>query len=122
MREGEPNPSLSPATDGYTITSDGNIIHARATIRYRIADPIKYTMNFVQASNVLQNVVNEALFFASSQFTVDQALTADRLLFQEKVFARVRQVADERQLGITIEQGDVVASGRPGGIAGALEG
>lgn len=106
-QEGEPNPSLSPATDGYMITSDGNIIHGRATIRYRIADPLKYTMNYVEAASVLQNVVNEALFYAASQFTVDQALTVDRLGFQEKVLARVRQVADQRQLGITIEQGDV---------------
>ena len=106
-QEGEPNSSLSPATDGYLITSDGNIIHARATIRYRIADPLKYTMSFVQASNVLQNIVNEALFFTASQFTVDQALTTDRLEFREKILARARQVADERQLGVTIEQGDV---------------
>jgi modulator of FtsH protease HflK len=106
-QEGEANPSLSPATDGYLITSDGNIIHARATLRYRIADPLKYTMNFVQAANVLQNIVNEALFFTASQFTVDQALTTDRIGFQEKVLGRVRQVADERQLGVTVEQGDV---------------
>jgi membrane protease subunit HflK len=106
-QEGEPNPSLSPATDGYLITSDVNIIHARATLRYRIADPLKFTMNFVQASNVLQNIVNEALFFTASQYTVDQALTTDRLGFQEKVLARARQVADERELGVTIEQGDV---------------
>ena len=106
-QEGEPLPSLNPANDGYVITSDGNIIHARATLRYRIADPLKFTMSYVGASNVLQNIVNEALFFAASQFTVDQALTQDRLGFQEKVLGRVRQVADERQLGITIEQGDV---------------
>jgi modulator of FtsH protease HflK len=106
-QEGDPMPSLSPANDGYLITSDGNIIHARATLRYRIADPLKFTMNFVQATNVLQNIVNEALFFTASQFTVDQALTTDRLGFQEKVLARARQVVDERQLGVTIEQGDV---------------
>jgi membrane protease subunit HflK len=106
-QEGDPNASLSPATDGYTITSDGNIIHARATVRYRVADPIAYLLNFQNASNVVQNIVNEALFFASSQFTVDQALTADRLGFQEKVLARVREVVADRNLGITIEQGDV---------------
>jgi len=55
----------------------------------------------------VQNIVNEALFFASSQFSVDQALTSDRLRFQETVLARVRQVVDERGLGITIENGEV---------------
>jgi len=106
-QEGDANPSLNPANDGYTITSDGNIIHVRATVRYRVADPIAYLLNFQNASNVVQNVVNEALFFTSSQFTVDQALTADRLGFQEKLLARVRQVVADRGLGITIEQGDV---------------
>jgi membrane protease subunit HflK len=106
-QEPEANPSLSPATEGYTITSDGNIIHARATIRYRVADPLKYYLDFSNASNVVQNIINEALFFASSQFTVDQALTTDRLRFQETVIAKVRQVVDERGLGITVEQGDV---------------
>lgn len=103
----EANISLNPATEGYTITSDGNIIHARATVRYRVADPLKYYLNFTSASNVVQNIVNEALFFASSQFTVDQALTSDRLRFQETILARVRQVVDERGLGVTIENGEV---------------
>lgn len=106
-QEPDANPSLNPANDGYTITSDGNIIHARATIHYRVADPIAFVLNFKNASNVVQNIVNEALFFASSQFTVDQALTADRLAFQEKVLARVRQVVADRGLGITIERGEV---------------
>jgi modulator of FtsH protease HflK len=106
-QEGEPMPSLNPTTDGYTITSDGNIIHVRATVRYRVADPIAYLLNFQNASNVVQNIINEALFFASSQFTVDQALTADRLGFQEKVLARVREVVAERGLGITIEPSEV---------------
>ncbi|HEY6227265.1 MAG TPA: protease modulator HflK [Verrucomicrobiae bacterium] len=106
-QEGDANPTLNPANDGYAITSDGNIIHARATVRYRVADPIKYTMSFVQATNVVQNIVNEAIFFAASQFTVDQALTADRLGFQEKVLARVRQVVADRDLGITVENGEV---------------
>src|ERR1041385_170163 len=102
-QEPDAGPTLNPASDGYAITSDGNIIHARATVRYRVADPIKYTMSFVQATNVVQNIVNEAIFFAASQFTVDQALTADRLGFQEKVLARVRQVVADRDLGITVE-------------------
>src|SRR3954469_18503380 len=48
-QEGDPNASLSPQNDGYTITSDGNIIHARATVRYRVADPIAYLLNFQNA-------------------------------------------------------------------------
>ena len=105
--EAPPNGSLSPAFDGYTITSDGNIIHVRAEVRYRVADPLRYELGFTTSSNVVINILDEALFFASSQFTVDQALTADRLGFQEKVLNRVRQRVDELNLGITVDQGEV---------------
>src|SRR5262249_797689 len=46
-----PGPSLNPAIDGYLITADANIIHARATLYYRIKDPIQYVFNFVNGSN-----------------------------------------------------------------------
>lgn len=105
--EMEAGPSLTPGRDGYTITADGNIIHVRTELRYTIVDPLSYLMNFVQASNVVQNVLDNAIFFASSQFTVDQALTSDRTAFQERVLARVRNLAEERKLGINIQQGDV---------------
>jgi membrane protease subunit HflK len=105
--EEPPNPTLNPARDGYTITSDGNIIHVRAEIRYRVIDPLKYELGFTSASNVVKHILDEALFFTSSQFTVDQALTADRLGFQEKLLARARQQVADLNLGISIEQGEV---------------
>jgi membrane protease subunit HflK len=105
--EPAPGMSLSPASDGYTITSDGNIIHVRADISYRVADPLKYELGFTASSNLVQNVLDEALFFASSQFTVDQVLTSDRLGFREKVLARVRQRSEELGLGITVDNGNV---------------
>lgn len=105
--EQEPNNSLTPGRDGYTLTADGNIIHVRVDLRYHVVEPLNYLMNFVQASNVVKNVLDNALFFASSQFTVDQALTSDKLAFQEKVLGRVRQLVEERKLGIALDPSDV---------------
>ncbi|MDX1953862.1 MAG: protease modulator HflK [Verrucomicrobiota bacterium] len=105
--EAEPGPSLNPAADGYTLTADGNIIHVRATLRYRISQPLDYLLNFVNASNVVQNALDNALFWASSRTTVDQALTLDKVGFQEKVIARVRDLVDRQNLGIVIEQAEV---------------
>src|SRR5437870_12205831 len=34
--EPPPNVSLNPAADGYALTADGNIVHTRATLTYRI--------------------------------------------------------------------------------------
>lgn len=35
--------SLSPLSEGYAITGDGNIIHARAIVRYRVTEPLSST-------------------------------------------------------------------------------
>jgi membrane protease subunit HflK len=100
-------PSLNPAADGYTLTADGNIIHVRATVRYRITNPIDYNLKFVNASNLVQNALDNALFRASSKFTADQILRGvDSLRFKEEVRLDVSQVISEQGLGITIEQLD----------------
>ena len=38
-----PNPGgndLNPATSSYALSADTNIVHVRATLQYRITDPI----------------------------------------------------------------------------------
>ena len=48
--EQPPGDSLRPAIDGYLITGDENIIHLRATLRYRIAVPgLRYVLDFANA-------------------------------------------------------------------------
>lgn len=105
--EPPPNPSLNPALDSYVLTGDANIIHARATLRYRISDPLQNYFDFANASNLVQNALNNALFFAAAQFTVDNALTRDVTGFRERVRARATQLIEQQQLGVTIEQSDV---------------
>jgi membrane protease subunit HflK len=104
--EPEPNVSLNPAIDGYTITGDGNIIHVRSVLRYRISDPIRYLFHHGQVTNMLQNALNNALFFASAQFTVDDALRNNIAGFREKVLGRVNTLVEEQGLGVTIEPSD----------------
>ena len=102
--EPPPGGSLNPAADGYALTADGNIIHTRATLTYRISDPIAYVFNFVNASNAIQNALNNALLFAASQFKVDDILTRDVIGFNEAVRRRVIQLVEEQKLGIQVEQ------------------
>jgi modulator of FtsH protease HflK len=100
-------PSLNPASDGYTLTSDTNIIHLRATLRYRINKPLDYALNFVNASNLVQNALNNALFYASSQYTADEALRLNILGLKEKITGRVQTMVDRQGLGVTVEQVDM---------------
>lgn len=102
--EPEPNASLNPAVDGYTLTGDGNIIHVRMILRYRINNPLNYTLNFVNASNLVQSALDSALIHSSVQFTVDEALRLGVVEFKEKTLSRVRQLVEDQGLGISIEE------------------
>jgi membrane protease subunit HflK len=102
-KENSPNGTLNPAIDGYTLTSDGNIIHVRATLRYRITEPLKYVLGFVNASNVVQNALDESLFYASAFFDVNQATRLNRSGVQDMIQKRVTDLIHQHDLGITVE-------------------
>jgi membrane protease subunit HflK len=96
--------TLNPAVDGYVLTADGNIIHTRATLTYRITDPVGYIFNFVNASNLVQSALDNALLSTASQFKVDDILMNDFAGFKEAVRQRVRELADKQNLGIVVEE------------------
>lgn len=96
--------NLTPGIDGYVLTGDGNIIHSRATLTYRINDPIAYVFHFVNGSNAVQNALDSALLSVAAGYQVDAALTRDVVGFNEAVRRRVSELAVDRKLGIIIEQ------------------
>jgi modulator of FtsH protease HflK len=102
--EPEPREMLNPALDSYLITGDANIVHARATLRYRLSDPLRFVFGFTNAPALVTNVLNEALYFAAAQFSVDDVLTRKRTAFREMIERRIDQVAAKQQLGISVEQ------------------
>lgn len=106
-QEPPPHGSLTPGVDGYTLTADGNIIQARATMKYRIADPVLYTFHFKDATNLLQNVLNNALLDASAQFTADAAIYRDKIGFKDAVLSRLETAIEENHLGIELDPLDV---------------
>jgi membrane protease subunit HflK len=97
-------PSLNPAVDGYVLTADENIIHTRAILTYRIRDPNRYVFGFVNASNAVQNALDNAVLWAATRFKVDDILTLDQLGFREAVRRRAAELMDAQDLGIAIDQ------------------
>jgi membrane protease subunit HflK len=102
--EPPPGPSLNPAADGYALTADGNIIHTRASVQYRIADPVGYVFEFSNASNVVQSAVDNALLWAASRYTVDQAIRLDQIGFRDTVWRRLETLLREQKMGVIVEQ------------------
>jgi membrane protease subunit HflK len=96
--------TLNPMADGYALTGDQNIVHAEATLSYRISDPLVYVFNFSNAAQAIQQSLDDALLFTAARYKVDDILRRDRLGFREAVRSRVAQLVQERELGIQIEQ------------------
>jgi len=99
-----PGPSLNPAIDGYALTADGNIIHTRVNLTYRISDPITFVFNFVNASNAVQNALDNAVHYAATRSLVDDVLTRDVIGFKETVRRRTTELVASQNLGIVVEQ------------------
>ncbi len=102
--------SLNPAREGYVLTADGNILHVRGALRFRIKEPgLQYIFRFVEASNLVQNAFNNAIVYAAANYSVDDVLTRDFAGFRDKVRQRLEQLVDRDQLGVVVDQIDLEA-------------
>jgi membrane protease subunit HflK len=105
-------PFLRAGVDGYTITADGDVIHARAILKYRLqpSGALNYTFVYANPTNLIQNALDNALIYASTRFTADAAIFKDKISFNDLVLKRVSQLLDEWQLGIAVETLEVQTS------------
>lgn len=106
--------SLNPAMDGYAITADGNIVHTKATLSYRIEDPehcvfdfatgTNQTFSLAGVSNAVLNVLDNALVHTAAHYKVDDLLLNDRVGFEEAVQRRVARLVQEQNLGVIVDR------------------
>ena len=107
-------PSLNPAMDGYALSGDGNLVHTKATLSYRIADPVRCVFEFAAGtnqafnlagvSNAVLNALENALLQTAARYKVDDLLLNNAAGFQDDVLRRVTKLAQEQKLGITVDQ------------------
>lgn len=95
---------INPAIDGYVLTADTNIVHTRIILSYHVTDPIKYVFNFQNASNAVQDVLDNAALYTAAQFKADDIIINDVLGFREAVQDRVSDLIEKEDLGIAIDQ------------------
>lgn len=96
-------PDLNPAIDGYVLTSDTNIIHVRATLAYHVTDPIRYSFDFMAASNTVRNDLDNAVLYSAAKFNADDALINARAQFQDAVQERASDLLEQENLGVEVD-------------------
>jgi modulator of FtsH protease HflK len=109
-----PGPSLNPAVDGYALTGDGNIVHAQATLSYRIENPVRCVFEFASGtnsgfslagvSNAVVNALDNALAYTIARYKIDDLLLNDAVGFQDAVGRRVVKLVAEQKLGVVVDQ------------------
>lgn len=119
-KEPDPNDRLNPAADGYVITGDNNILHARATLKYRISDPLAYTFRFGNASNLIVHALDNALYRTAAGFRADEALYKDKAGFRSAVQRRFEDWVGRTGLGITVDVLEVPVTA-PGFVSKAFD-
>lgn len=109
-------PSLDPAVDGYLITSDQNIVHSRATMDYRIDDPVGCVLGFAGGTNrtehfnlsgttiAVQNALDSALVETAGKFTIDGILVNNVAGFKDAVQRRIVELLAQHGIGVTVDQ------------------
>jgi len=99
--------SLRPGVDGYLLAADGNIVHARATMKYRVIDPVQFVFYFRDGDFSLLHLMNRALIHAAAEFTSDAAIYKDKIAFKESVQRHLAESIVEPRMGVRIQALDI---------------
>jgi membrane protease subunit HflK len=96
-----PGPADDPGAGEY-LTGDLNLIHARAVIQYRVADPAKFVLAAEGREATLTRLAEACLARALARRGVDDALRAGRAAIAADVQASFEGEAREYGLGVAV--------------------
>jgi membrane protease subunit HflK len=94
--------SLHPARDPYTITGDVNIIRARFSIRFQVADPIAYEFGARERENLCNAICYQSACRVLAGMSVDDALTTRRDFIGQESMRLAQAEFDRLSLGVQL--------------------
>lgn len=84
------------------ITGDTNVILLQVIIQYAISNPVNYLFSAEDPERLVAYIGEEALARVVGTMGVDDLLTTEKLLAQDKIKVRVQSVLDTYSLGIDV--------------------
>ena len=94
--------SLHPERDPYTITGDVNIIRARFSIRFQVADPIAYEFGASEREKLCNAICYQSACRVLAGMSVDDALTTRRDFIGQESMRIAQAELDRLGLGVQL--------------------
>jgi membrane protease subunit HflK len=96
-----PGPGDSPDAGEY-MTGDLNILLARATVQYRVSDPVAFALRSAELEPALTRLAESSLTRALGHRPIDDALRAGRAAIALDAEADLRRSVDRLRLGVSV--------------------
>jgi membrane protease subunit HflK len=119
-RENANAETLQPGADGYTLTGDANLIHAKWAVRFTVVDLETYSFRLRDPAAILQRELDHAVVKCTARFPVDQALRTEIEALRGAVDGELRRRVASLDLGVRIERVDILALAPPRQVAAAF--
>ena len=94
--------TLDPVQDGYTLTGDANIIRARFSVRYQIADPVAYALTVKDHTELLEAVLYQAATDVIARMKVDDVLAAGLEALRSRTLHTAQAQLDQLGMGVQL--------------------
>jgi membrane protease subunit HflK len=94
--------SLHPARDPYTITGDVNIIRARFSVRFQVADPIAYEFGASEREKLRDAIFYQSACRVLAGMSVDDVLTTRRDFIGQASMRLAQGELDRLGLGVQL--------------------
>jgi membrane protease subunit HflK len=113
--------SLHPARDPYTITGDVNIIRARFSVRFQVADPIAYEFGTSERENLRNAICYQSACRVLAGMSVDDVLTTRRDFIGQESMRLAQEELDRLGLGIQLLAFETREINPPGPVLPAFQ-
>jgi membrane protease subunit HflK len=94
--------SFNPLEQSYCITGDFNVVLPRVIVKYRISDPIAWTLAVVDPEKMLRDAVGAELVHTIGEMEVDYILTEGKSVLANAVKTRSQARLDAVGAGLRI--------------------
>jgi regulator of protease activity HflC (stomatin/prohibitin superfamily) len=114
--------TLNPLRDGSLLTGDRNLVHARWTVTYRVADPVAYLTNVGDpelARELVRCTIQQGIVHALARLPADAVLRA--AVDRDAAIGIAHERLDAMGTGIAIDQLALDEVSAPVGVIDAFE-